>query len=215
VLRAAQWSRADLAVRCSELDTDVVDAFGGAVPAGRGGVSFEGTDGVPDVSKFTSDEFRTVLGNFCSGITAIAAVVDGQPVGMTCQSFFSVSLAPPMIAFAPSKISTTYPTIRSSAYFSVNVLAGQQADVSAQFSQSGGDKWVGINWAMGKHGTPVIDGALAWLECSFAAEYPAGDHFIAVGIVHALGSAPQLDPLLYFRSRYTSLTLRPWARRGD
>ena len=212
---AAPWSPADLVVACSELDTEVFDAFGEATQPRRGGVSFAGTAAVPDVSGFTSDEFRAVLGNFCSGITAIAAIVDGQPVGMTCQSFFSVSLAPPMIAFAPSRISTSYPTIRSAAFFSVNVLAGQQADVSAQFSQSGGDKWIGINWAPGKHGTPVIEGALAWLECSFAAEYPAGDHFIALGKVHALGSAPQLDPLLYFRSRYMSLALRPRGGRGD
>lgn len=148
--------------------------------------------------------FRTVMGNFCSGITVISAMEDGVPVGFTCQSFFSVSLDPPLVAFSAAKTSTTFPRIRASATCCVNVLSAEQEPVSRSFARSGGDKWAGIAWHPSAHTRdPIVDGALAWVECSIRAEFDAGDHVIVLCDVLDVGcEARETGPLLYFRGRY-------------
>jgi 3-hydroxy-9,10-secoandrosta-1,3,5(10)-triene-9,17-dione monooxygenase reductase component len=149
--------------------------------------------------------FRKALGHFCSGVVIVTAVHDGHPVGMTCQSFFSVSVNPPLVAFSPAANSGTYGNIRRADAFCINVLAEDQHELSAKFARSGTDKFQGVDWKGGETGAPVLDGVLTWIECRPHEEHSAGDHFIASGEVIALGQQRSAAPLLYFNGAYSQL----------
>ncbi|MFI6956602.1 flavin reductase family protein [Nocardia sp. NPDC050408] len=160
----------------------------------------------PDATPLSDVEFREAVAHFCSGITVLTATVDGAPVGMTCQSFFSLSIDPMLVAFSVAKTSTTYPVIRAAGRCCVNVLAHDQAGVSRQFARSGTDKWSGIRWDHSRHlDNPVIDGVLAWFDCEIETEYEGGDHLIILGKVRGLGARSEARPLLYYRSAYAHL----------
>lgn len=151
--------------------------------------------------------FRDVLGCFASGITVITTMSGDEPVGMTCQSFSSVSLDPPLITFVPARTSRAWPLIQRAGRFCVNVLAADQEHVSAQMATKGVDKFAGIDWEpAAATGSPVIAGTLAHLDCTIAAVYEGGDHFIVVGRVEHLEQHPadagSTEPLLYFKGRY-------------
>jgi 3-hydroxy-9,10-secoandrosta-1,3,5(10)-triene-9,17-dione monooxygenase reductase component len=151
-------------------------------------------------------KFRDVLGNYCSGITILSAQLNDELIGMTCQSFFSVSLEPPLVAFCIGNSSSTYPRLRSADGLVVNFLAKSQSEISSSFARSGSDKWAGIDWtASARSGHPVIDGALASLDCEIIQEVPAGDHVIAIAKVNALDAKTDDGPLLYFRGNYHSV----------
>jgi 3-hydroxy-9,10-secoandrosta-1,3,5(10)-triene-9,17-dione monooxygenase reductase component len=154
-------------------------------------------------------EYRRVLGGFCSGLTVITAVVDGVPAGMTCQSFFSLSLDPPLIAFSPSVRSASYPRIRRSGSFCVNILEAAQQPLCEQFSRSGTDKWRGVSWRPGTTGSPVLDGVLASVDCRLERELETGDHYLTIGRVVALEATPGRQPLLFFNGSYERLDGRP------
>lgn len=151
--------------------------------------------------------FRDALGLYASGITVIAGHDGDEPLGFTCQSFYSVSMDPPLISFSVMATSSTYPRIRTTGKFSVNVLSRAQQSVSNQFARKGTDKWSGIAWTMSDGQNPVIDGTLTWLDCEIAAEHQAGDHIIVIGQVLAIGPYDhQVDePLVYFRGGYRHL----------
>ena len=152
-------------------------------------------------------DFRETLGHYPSGITVIAGHDGNRPIGFTCQSFYSVSMEPPLISFSVMKTSTSYPPIRATGQFSVNVLAGHQTSISNQFARSGTDKWSGVTWRPSGAGNPLIQGSLMWLDCATHAEYEAGDHFIVVGQVRETSdhAAEHEVPLLYYRGRYRRL----------
>jgi 3-hydroxy-9,10-secoandrosta-1,3,5(10)-triene-9,17-dione monooxygenase reductase component len=151
---------------------------------------------------FDSAHFRAVLGHFCSGITIISAVDGGEPVGLTCQSFTSVSLEPPLVAFAPSKTSTSWPRVQRTGVFCVNVLGEQQEDLCRVFATAGADKFRGVGWRPAASGAPILEDALAWIDCALVAEYDAGDHSIVVGKVIDLAAAAGGKPLLFYRGGY-------------
>lgn len=151
------------------------------------------------------ERFRDVLGHFCSGITVLAALEGADPVGFTCQSFFSLSIDPPLVAVAASKTSTSFPRVRAAEVFSVNVLSQAQRAVSASFARSGTDKWAGVRWQPGRFGAPLIENALAWLECRVRDVHDAGDHLLTVAEVLDLDFDRDGAPLLYFRSNYHRL----------
>lgn len=154
---------------------------------------------------FDSAQFRKVVGGFASGITIVTAVDDGQPVGLTCQSFFSLSLDPPLIAFSPSITSTSYPGIRRAGAFCVNILEAGQEALCNQFARRGGDKWQGVDWEPGVTGSPRLRGVLASIDCELENEFVTGDHYLTVGRVRSLHATPGLHPLLYFNGRYQRL----------
>ncbi|MFC7622639.1 flavin reductase family protein [Microlunatus sp. GCM10028923] len=158
-------------------------------------------------SEFDTRTLRDTLGHYASGITVIAGLDQGGPVGFTCQSFFSVSMDPPLVSFSVMTTSTTYPRIRASGGFSINVLADDQEHVSNQFARKGADKWAGIDWTPSARSNPVLGGTLMWLDCDLHAEYEAGDHYLVVGRVNEI-SPPHWHtkrPLLYFKGRYHHL----------
>ena len=161
--------------------------------------------------------FRNTLGHYASGITIIGGLeaveatddrpASAEPVGFTCQSFYSVSTEPPLVSFSVMLNSSTYPRIRATGTFSVNVLSHEQHEISNQFARKGTDKWAGIDWLPTRGGNPVIVDTLMWLDCDIYAEYEAGDHYIVIGKVNEMSSADWHtgQPLLYFKGQYRHL----------
>lgn len=145
--------------------------------------------------------FRDVLGRFATGVTVVTAFEDGLPVGFTCQTFASLSLRPPMVVLAPAKTSTSWPRMVKAGAFCVNILSDEQQGVSETFAVSRQDKFQGIPWHVGAAGTPVIDGALAWVECALGAVHDAGDHELVTGRVLELGVG-EGSPLIFYRGGY-------------
>ena len=151
--------------------------------------------------------FREALGHYASGITVITSQVDGVPVGFTCQSFYSVSMSPPLVSFSVMVKSASYAKIRRAGRFAVNILSDEQESVSNQFARRGADKWRDVEWQASPLGNPIIGGSLHWLDCEIHAEHAAGDHLIVIGEVKALNlqQAAATQPLLYFKGQYCNL----------
>jgi flavin reductase (DIM6/NTAB) family NADH-FMN oxidoreductase RutF len=154
---------------------------------------------------FDTRTFKDVMGSFPTGVAVITAIHDGAPVGFTCQSFVSVSLEPPLISLSPAKTSTTWPRIRASKSFCVNVLEESQAPLCAAFARSGGDKFTGVDWWLGPSGTPLLTGAAAWVECRLEIAHDAGDHEVAIAQVLSLARG-QGRPLVFCESQFVQLT---------
>ena len=156
---------------------------------------------VEPAEAFGPDDYRRTLGHFASGVTIVTASLGGERFGLTCQSFFAVSLDPPLVAFSPAKTSRSYPRIREAGAFCVNILAETQADLGRTFARSGADKWADVGWTTGATGSPILDGVLAWVDCDWHAEHEAGDHWLVLGRVRALRGSDH-KPLVYFRSAF-------------
>ncbi|MEU5594417.1 flavin reductase family protein [Streptomyces sp. NPDC020298] len=151
--------------------------------------------------------FRRVLGNFATGVTVITAPsADGahSPAGFACQSFSSLSLDPPLVAFMVGRASTTWPRIARAGAFCVNVLAAHQGDLCRGFAVSGADKFAGVEYdAAPVSGSPRLAGTVAWIDCTIHAVHTGGDHLIVVGRVDAVGTGDGDEaPLLFHRGRF-------------
>lgn len=153
--------------------------------------------------------FRKALGHFASGITVITSCLGDEPVGFTCQSFYSVSMSPPLVSFSVMSNSASYPIIRQAGRFAVNILSDEQTMISNQFAQRGADKFHGVHWRCSPLGNPIIGGSLHWLDCEIHAEHEAGDHLIVIGEVKALNlQETSTQPLLYFKGQYCNLAVQ-------
>jgi len=149
--------------------------------------------------------FRDVLGRFASGVTVVTSTSGGQPVGMTCQSFSSVSLDPPLVLFVPAKTSRAWPLIQRSGTFCVNFLGVDQAEVSNTMASRGVDKFAEVKWRpTAETGSPILDGVLGYVDCTIQAVHEAGDHFVVIGRVLDLEMTEAEEPLLFFRGQYTT-----------
>lgn len=150
--------------------------------------------------------FRDVLGRFASGVTVVTAMSGGEPVGMTCQSFSSVSLDPPLVLFVPARTSRAWPLMQRAGRFCVNFLADGQAEVSNTMASRGTDKFAGVEWTPSAvTGSPVLAGALGHVDCTIHAVHEAGDHYVVIGRVVDLASADETGagaPLLFFQGQY-------------
>ena len=147
-------------------------------------------------------EFRRVLGNFATGVTVITAP-GTPPAGFACQSFSSLSLEPPLVAFMVGRTSTTWPRIAQAGVFCVNVLSADQGELCRAFAVSGADKFAGVRHEPAPaSGSPRLAGTLAWIDCAIHAVHTGGDHLIVVGRVEALGAGEGDAPLLFHRGRF-------------
>lgn len=146
--------------------------------------------------------FRDVLGNFATGVTIITASVEGEQVGMSANSFTSVSLDPPLVLFCAAHSSTTYPRIRAAGHFCVNVLSEAQSDIARLFAVRGVDRFAAISWSPSQTGAAIIDGVVAWVDCEIYAEHVAGDHVVVIGHVVACEAYAMRHPLLFFRGGF-------------
>ncbi|WP_037077381.1 flavin reductase family protein [Pseudonocardia spinosispora] len=148
-------------------------------------------------------ELRSVLGHFASGVSVVTASTGAGPVGMTLQSFCSLSLDPPMVLICPGQSSTSWPGIEGVGRLCVNVLAEGQGEVARQFARSGIDRYAGISWTPAPStGSPVLTGALAWIDCEIDSVWPGGDHLLVCCRVLSLAADPDLSPLVFFRSDF-------------
>ena len=165
-----------------------------------------GPEPAADVAAPTIDAalYRSVLGHFATGVTVITAIdPDGdEPVGLAANSFTSVSLDPPLVAFCAAYSSSTWPRIQAAGKFCVNILAEDQEALCRLMATKGADKFAEIEWEPSGNGSPVLGGGLAWIDCIIDAEHDAGDHVIVVGRVHALGFEEDGTPLMFFRGGY-------------
>lgn len=160
--------------------------------------------------------FRDVMGQFASGIVVVTAdTEDHGAVGFTCQSFFSLSLEPPMVAFAVSSASQTWERMRSTNRLCINVLAEGQEQLSRGFARSGVNKFEGVNWSSGPSGTPILHGVTAWIEVVRLHEFPGGDHLIVTAAVERQWAHPSRRPLMFFQSRYAGILPHGYQLDGD
>jgi flavin reductase (DIM6/NTAB) family NADH-FMN oxidoreductase RutF len=169
----------------------------------------------PEAAVADTALFRGVLGHFCTGLVVVSALGPDGPQGLTCQSFASLSLDPPLVLFSPARTSTSWPRIREIGTFCVSVLAEGQQQLSAQLARSGPDKFAGVEWNATPLGAPRLDGAVAWLDCTLHAEYDGGDHTIVVAAVRHLGAQPHVRPLLYYQGRYATLNFQHFSPHGS
>lgn len=155
-----------------------------------------------------ADRFRTVLGHFPSGVTVVTGMTPTGPAGFTCQSFSSLSLDPPLVVMLPSRTSSSWPAIADTGRFCVNVLAEHQEHLSGSFARSGTNKYSGVDWRPSPAGSPVLDGACAWIDCCIEQIHPGGDHLIVVGAVTDLDADGVHAPLLFHRGGYAGAAER-------
>lgn len=148
--------------------------------------------------------FRRALGHFASGIAVVTSIERGSPSGFTCQSFVSLSLDPPLVAFAPAVSSRSYPAMRRAGVFCISVLAATQRAAAIAFARNDDSKWQDVAWHPAGTGSPALDGAIAQIDCRIENEIRTGDHFLVVGRVLTLATQPG-DPLLYFKGEYAGL----------
>ena len=143
-----------------------------------------------------------MLGHFATGVTVVTAMHGGTPAGLSVNSFTSVSLDPPLVAFCVARTSATRPRIREAGWFCVNILAEHQEGVSRVFATRGADKFRGIGWHPSVSGAPILAGVLAWIDCTIDVEHDAGDHVLVVGRVRELDVAAEGRPLVFYRGGY-------------
>jgi 3-hydroxy-9,10-secoandrosta-1,3,5(10)-triene-9,17-dione monooxygenase reductase component len=146
--------------------------------------------------------FRTVLGHFATGVAVVTAMHGEEPVGMACNSFTSVSLDPQLVLFCAAKSSSTWPQIQAAGRWAANILEEDGEEVCRRFAQKGVDRFAHVDYSMGRTGAPILDHALAFVDCETEAEHDAGDHVIVVGRVLELGYAAAGKPLLFYRGGY-------------
>jgi flavin reductase (DIM6/NTAB) family NADH-FMN oxidoreductase RutF len=152
-----------------------------------------------------ADDFRKVLGHFASGVTVLTTCdADGRPTGLTASAFSSVSLEPPLVLICVDHKSQSYPAIKERGWFAVNILSVEQQAISRKFASSRLDKFEGVPHVVSDLGLPLIEGALAQLECTTVSVHVEGDHTIFVGRVER-ARAGNGEPLLYFRGQYDRL----------
>jgi len=146
--------------------------------------------------------YRTVLGHFATGIVLVTAAHGEDPVGMACNSFTSVSLDPPLVLFCAAKASTTWPRIQAAGKWAANVLDDDGEEICRLFAQKGADRFSRIAYVPSRSGSPIIEDALAFVDCETVAEHDAGDHVIVVGRVVELGYQAEGKPLVFYRGGY-------------
>ncbi len=156
--------------------------------------------------KVDSREFRDHLGCFPTGVTIITAQGPrGQPLGVTANSFSSVSLDPPLVLFSLGRRAYSLWDFLSTGHFAVNVLADDQHELSTRFARSMTDKFTGVDVETWDHGCPILAHCHANFECSIAYTYAGGDHVIFVGQVERMACDAVKRPLLYYRGGYHRL----------
>jgi flavin reductase (DIM6/NTAB) family NADH-FMN oxidoreductase RutF len=151
---------------------------------------------------------RNVLGRFATGVVAVASMdpETGRRAGLAANSFCSVSLEPALVSFCVARTSTSWPHIRAAGLLGISILGLEQREAADRLAITGGEKFRGMPWALSPGGAPILDGALAWLECTLEAQYPAGDHEIVVAGVHRLDAVEDGEPLLFFRGAFGRLS---------
>ena len=153
----------------------------------------------------SKEDFRAALGRFVSGVTVITTLAkDNQPGGITVSAFASLSLEPRLVLACIDKHASVHDYLNEGKHFAVNILAEDQEHLSRRFASKDQERFNGTGYSEGATGAPLLDGALAYLECRVVHAYPGGDHTIIVGEVESVRIAEH-KPLAYYRGGYSQL----------
>jgi flavin reductase (DIM6/NTAB) family NADH-FMN oxidoreductase RutF len=152
---------------------------------------------------------RQVYGAFPTGVTAVAGLVDSEPVGITANSYTSVSLDPPLVSFCAAHSSTTWPRLRRAERLGISVLAEDQQHIGRRLASPAADRFADVAWYATADGAVLLDGAAAWLETSILSLVPAGDHDIVVLAVHDLDLRHGAKPLVFHASGFATVGDQP------
>ena len=153
-------------------------------------------------TELDSRRFRDALRRFATGVTIITtSTADGTPVGLTANSFNSVSLTPPMVLWSLNRHSRSLATFVDATHYAVSVLCAEQMPLAARFAAPIEDRFEGVPWSRGASGAPLFEGCVAWFECRSVFQYEGGDHIIFVGEVVDFGHSDR-TPLLYAGGTY-------------
>lgn len=155
--------------------------------------------------------FRAVMGQVPTAVTIVAGIdPTGAPVGLTIGSFVSVSLVPPLVGFLVGTDSGTWPAIRGSGSFCVNVLSAVQGEICWRFAKESDDRFAGVTWTPAPSGAPVIEGVTAWIDCSVESVTEHGDHLFVVGrVAHMAQPETPVTPMIFHRGRLASPSVAP------
>jgi len=159
-----------------------------------------------DSRSFSSAEFRKAMGCFATGVTIITVDLEGEVHGMTANAFASVSLDPPLVLVCVDRRASTHAHLQAKKRFGINVLGEEQRAISEYYARPDRDHEhaeteAGARFDRTKHGTPVLHGSLAYLECRLHSAEVAGDHTIFIAEVEDV-VVREGDPLLFFRGKY-------------
>src|SRR5882757_2941958 len=147
-----------------------------------------------------ADRYRSVLGRYPTGVSIVTGLrTNGSPVGLALGTFTSVSLDPLLVGFLPAKSSQSWPNMRAAGSFCINVLSEHQQDICRRFAVSGGDKFKNLEWRAAGSGSPILEGAVTWIDCAIEAIHEAGDHDIVIGRVLDFDGQNEHAPLLFLR----------------
>jgi flavin reductase (DIM6/NTAB) family NADH-FMN oxidoreductase RutF len=165
--------------------------------AAKGATAPQAVDGA-------SQELRRALAQFATGVTVVTTrAADGTPVGMTANSFASVSLDPPLALWSLARSAASFEAFRAARVFRVHVLAADQLDIAKRFATRGADKFAVGHWTHEAGAPPQLAGCVAWFDCATRSQHDEGDHVIFVGRIETMG-APGGVPLIFHDSRYVT-----------
>ena len=152
------------------------------------------------------DELRQALGRFVTGVTIVTCRDEqGQPIGLTANSFNALSLDPPLVLWSLRQASSTIDAFTNASHFAVNVLAADQVDLSRRFARPSSAKFDGGEWTDGQGGAPLLAGCVAVFECRRRSHHAAGDHVLFIGEVERIGGTSS-TPLVYHAGHYRTLS---------
>ena len=148
----------------------------------------------------TQRDLRDALGRFATGVTVVTCMSDRGPLGITANSFASVSLDPPLVLWSPARSSARFDAFVEAERFAIHVVEADDVDTVLRFTRNG-DDWAGLDWSEGPGGVPVLSRCLARFDCARHAVHDGGDHAIVVGQVTSALRGPG-QPLLFVDGTY-------------
>ena len=152
---------------------------------------------------FSTQDFRSALGTFATGVTIVTARdATGNAVGLTANSFNSVSLSPPLVLWSLARSAGSMPAFARGSHYAINILAADQRDLAERFAAKGADRFAGVAFREGISGAPILQGACAAFECFNRSQYEEGDHIIFVGEVERCERRDGALPLIFHGGRY-------------
>jgi flavin reductase (DIM6/NTAB) family NADH-FMN oxidoreductase RutF len=152
---------------------------------------------------FSTREFRASLGMFATGVTIVTArTAAGELVGLTANSFNSVSLDPPLVLWSLARAAGSMAAFSAGSHYAINILAADQKALAERFASRSAERWAGVEFTDGVAGSPLLAGAAATFECFNRSRYEEGDHVIFVGEVERCSHREGVSPLLFHGGRF-------------
>lgn len=152
---------------------------------------------------FSATDFRSALGLFATGVTIVTARdASGLPIGLTANSFNSVSIEPPLVLWSLARSASSMPAFEAGSHYAINILAADQHALAKRFASRSADRFEGVDFRDGAGGAPIFDASVAVFECFNRSRYEEGDHVIFVGEVERCSTRPGAQPLIFHGGRY-------------